>query len=108
MEQIQLADETLFERVLNDDRHPLHSLLPPRTKYSYNFGRGLHDYELIAETRTLNTNNFIMAALRSRCGHYIFVLWFLLSLFLFSSNNLSGRRVDVYHTSTYGVALVPI
>jgi len=22
---------------------------------------------------------FIMAALRSRCGHYIFVLWFLLS-----------------------------
>ena len=24
-----------------------------------------------------------MAALRSRCGHYIFVLWFLLSSFLF-------------------------
>jgi len=44
-----------------------------------------------------------MAALRSRCGHYIFVLWFLL---LFSSPNLSGRRLDIYHTSAHGVALV--
>ena len=43
-----------------------------------------------------------MAALRSRCGHYTFVL-FLYSLFFFSSPNLSGRRADVYHTSTYGV-----
>jgi len=25
-----------------------------------------------------------MAALRSRCGHYIFILWFLLSFFLSS------------------------
>jgi len=41
-----------------------------------------------------------MAALRGGCGHYIFVLWFLLlSFFLsFSSPNLSGRRLDVYHT----------
>jgi len=46
-----------------------------------------------------------MAALRSRCGHYIFVL-FLSSLF--SSPNLSGRKLDVYHTSTHGVALVRI
>jgi len=50
----------------------------------------------------------IMAALHSRCGHYIFVL-FLLSFFLvFSLLNLSGRRLDVYHTSTHGVALVQI
>jgi len=27
---------------------------------------------------------------------------------LFSSPNLSGRRLDVYHTSTHGVALVQI
>jgi len=26
--------------------------------------------------------------------------------FFFSSPNLSGRRLDVYHTSTHGVALV--
>ena len=69
---------------------------------------------------------FFMAALRSRCGHYIFVLflfmvalcnradhyifalWFLSSFFFFSSPNLSGRRLDVYHTSTHGVVLVQI
>jgi len=48
-----------------------------------------------------------MAALCNRAGYYIFALWFL-SIFFFSSPNLSGRRVDVYHTSTHGVALVRI
>jgi len=55
--------------------------------------------------------HLVMADLRSRCEHYIFIVWFLLlssSFFLFSSPNLSGRRVDVYHTSTHGVALVRI
>jgi len=34
---------------------------------------------------------------------------FFLSIFLFfSSPNLSGRRLDVYHTSAHGVALVRI
>jgi len=33
---------------------------------------------------------------------------YLSSFFLFSSPNLSGRRLDVYHTSTHGVALVRI
>jgi len=53
-----------------------------------------------------------MAALWNRAGHYICILWFLLFLsffFLrFSPPNLSYRRVDVYHTSTHGVALVRI
>jgi len=54
----------------------------------------------------------VMAALWNRAGHYIFMLWFL-SIYLsssifFSSPNLSGRRLDVYHTSTHGVALVRI
>jgi len=31
---------------------------------------------------------------------------FLSSSFLLSSPNLSGRRLDVYHTWTHGVALV--
>jgi len=48
-----------------------------------------------------------MAALRSRCGHHIFALWFL-SIFFFSSSNLSGCTLDVYHTSTLDVALVRI
>jgi len=51
-----------------------------------------------------------MAALCNRAGHYIFALSFLSSFFFFflffSSPNRSGRRLDVYHTSTHGVALV--
>jgi len=50
----------------------------------------------------------VMAALRSRCGHYIFALWYLSIFFFYSSPNLSGRRLDAYHTSTHGVALVRI
>ena len=34
-------------------------------------------------------------------------LWFL-SIFFYSSPNLSGRRLDVYHTSTHDVALLRI
>ena len=47
-----------------------------------------------------------MVALCNRADHYIFIL-FLLSSF-FSSPNLSGRRLDVYHTLVHGVALVRI
>ena len=50
---------------------------------------------------------FFMVALWNRVDHYIFVVWLLLSssfiFFLFSSPNLSCRRLDVYHTSTHGV-----
>ena len=34
------------------------------------------------------------------CGFFL--------LLFYSSSNVSGRRLDVYHTSTYGVALVRI
>ena len=53
----------------------------------------------------------VMAALClcNRAGHYIFALWFLSSsIFFLSSPNLSGLRLDVYHTSTHGVTLVRI
>ena len=51
----------------------------------------------------------LMAALRSRCGHYVLPCGFFLSICLFySSPNLSHRRLDVYHTSTHDVALVRI
>jgi len=50
-----------------------------------------------------------MEALLSRCGHYIFALWFLLSSFFFlSSANVSRRTLDAYHTSTYAMALLRI
>jgi len=51
-----------------------------------------------------------MAALCNRAGHYIFPCDFYLLLsffFFFSSPNPSRRRLDVYHTSTHGVASVP-
>jgi len=55
---------------------------------------------------------FFMVALCNRETIYIFILFlssffFLLSSF-FSSRNLSGRRLDVYHTLAHGVALVRI
>jgi len=56
----------------------------------------------------MSTLQIIMAALCNRAGHYIFALWFLSSIYLFSSPNLSGHRLDVYNTSTHGVALVRI
>jgi len=63
---------------------------------------------VVPNTTVGDKHAFLMAALHSRCGHYIFALWFLSSIFLFSLPNLSGRRLDVYHTSTHGVALVRI
>ena len=57
--------------------------------------------------------SFIMTALWNSVGDYIFFLCFLLSMFLvfcvlsfflFSSPFLSRRRLDVYHTSADGVA----
>ena len=52
----------------------------------------------------------VMVALCDRADHYIFALWFLLLLLLliFSSPNLSRRRLDVCHTCTHDVALVRI
>jgi len=48
-----------------------------------------------------------MAALRSRCGHYTFALWFLLLLsFFFSSPILRRRRLDVCHTSTHALVRI--
>jgi len=67
-------------------------------------------YRGLLNTAVYRPAVLIMAALRSRCGHYIFALWFLSSIFILfdSSPNLSGRRLDVYYTSTHGVALVRI
>ena len=52
----------------------------------------------------------IMVALCNRADHYIFILFLSSSSssFFFSSPNLSGRRLDVYHTLAHGVALVRI
>jgi len=68
---------------------------------------GVYVYEQLTEGIHL-VITVIMATLWNRAGHYIFAPWFLSSSSFFSSPNLSGHRLDVYHTSTHGVALVRI
>jgi len=54
-------------------------------------------------------SGLVMVALCNRADHYIFFLFFsFFFLSFFSSPNLSGRRLDVYHTSAHGVALMQI
>jgi len=67
------------------------------------------------KTKIALLSNLYSGALALRCAqccnradHYMFALLFLSFFFLFSSPNLSGRRSDVYHTSTHGVVLVRI
>jgi len=47
-----------------------------------------------------------MATLCNRAGHIYFHAVVSSPPFFISLPNLSGRRLDVYHTSTRGVALV--
>jgi len=53
------------------------------------------------------TDNTVMAALCNRAVH-IYFYPVVSSVFIFSLPNLSCQRLDVYHTSTHGVALVQI
>ena len=50
----------------------------------------------------------VMVALYNRADHYIFIRCLSFFFFFFSSPNLSGRRLDVYHTMAPDVALVRI
>ena len=73
--------------------------------YFWYFSTCVYLYSVVV----LSITCIFMAALCSRYGHYIFVLWFLLlSFFFFSSPNVSRWRLDVYHTSSRDVALVQI
>jgi len=56
----------------------------------------------------IQSSRFFMAALCNRVGHYIFLPCGFCLLSFFFSPNLSGRRLDAYHTSAPGVALVRI
>jgi len=56
--------------------------------------------------RIVFTRSFVLLWPPNRAGHYILPLWFL--PFIYFSSVLSGRRLDVYHTSTHDAALVRI
>ena len=72
--------------------------------------RQRHQYSAGRPWRWALAHILVITALWNRAGHYIFALWFLLlpCFFFFSSPNLSRGRLNVYHTSTHGVALVRI
>jgi len=67
---------------------------------------------LLHGTRVVGISQTLFARAAITLGtdpHSSFVLFLLSSFFLlFSSPNLSGRRLDVYHTSTHDVVLVRI
>jgi len=73
-------------------------------------------FRLVPKSVTLNDlerrNVVIMVALCNRQTIIFLPCSFFLSssssIFFFSAPNVSGRRLDVYHTSTHGVALVRI
>ena len=74
------------------------------------FNRGRHGHLCSAgrPSRWALAHILVMAALWNWAGHYILPYDFYLLSSFFPSPNLSGRRLDAYHTSTHGVALVRI
>ena len=69
-------------------------------------------YEILSKYYVLQFIFVIYVAFYGRHMEYGRPLYFcpVVSVFFlfYSSPNLSGRRLDVYHTSTHGVALVRI
>jgi len=63
--------------------------------------RGRHLCSAGRPSRWALAHILVMAALCNRAGHYILPCGLFLSSFFLSSPNLSGRRLDVYHTSTH-------
>ena len=87
---------------------------PGRPEQSDSYGQNSIYAELYAVLPDQRVGkSLVMAALCNR-GAIIFLPCsffpsiYLLLLSFFSSPNLSGRRLDVYHTLTHGVALVRI
>jgi len=81
------------------------------TRFYYSYYYYYYSYYTTFNFLTLvsHISVVIMAALCNRADHHIFARGFYLSFFFFfSSPNLSGRRLDVHHTSTHGVAAVRI
>ena len=68
------------------------------------------NFTLIGPYHFWTSNNFFMVALWNRETIYIFILFLSSSssFFFFSLPNLSGRKLDVYHTLAHGVALARI
>jgi len=80
--------------------------LPCGSKYRHNtalFNRALKCSCACTDPFANHTSFYIIMFLS--CGFFYLLLC---SFYLFSWPNLSGRKLDVYHTSTHGAALVQI
>jgi len=65
-------------------------------------------YSRQVDERTSQITYYLWPPCIAGSGHICFHPVVSLYLSFFSSPNLSGHRLDVYHTSTHGVALVRI
>ena len=81
---------------------PRHILSPSNTGHKDSFDTHHCNTVRVRQRQLI----FFMATLRSRRGHYIFILWF--PHLSFSPPILRRRRLDVCHTSTHGVDIMRI
>ena len=58
-ELFNIADDALFKRVISNNGHVLHRLLPERTNMPYNIRPRRHNFELITKTTYLNQSNYL-------------------------------------------------
>jgi len=74
-------------------------------KYTATFGTVKRDVDVCTPPRPWLWPPYVIGGPLYLCP---VISFYPSSIFLFSSPNLSGRRLDVYHTLTHGVALVRI
>jgi len=105
--------------------HPHTQVNKPAARAQFEFNHGWDSWKNVSRFNLFMLSFFYFLVGNHRVSSKSSLLWppyvigqaiifcpvvsmFLLSFYLFSSPNLSGRRYDVYHTSTHGVALVRI
>lgn len=58
-EIVESLERSLFNKILRDSNHPLHHLLPPERKPTYNLRSRTHNYTLPAKGNSTYNNNFL-------------------------------------------------
>jgi hypothetical protein len=62
-----IADNRLFNRVLSNADHVLHSLLPPRVETGYNLRPRRHDRALTAQSTRYSELNYLTRMMKNNC-----------------------------------------
>jgi len=61
------ADDTLFERFVNNSLHVLHPILPQKSTQPYNLRERCHSYSLLEKNSELNERDYITRILYKNC-----------------------------------------